>query len=128
MALIDLLHTGISIADNITRSGKLQTTVKYERSTTDAWGTITLAAPVDLLATVDWRRSVVRTKAGELTASRVIIQFLDIPAVLAATENKGFDDQDVFTLPDGTTGPILDISGFFDPTTKMPVSPEVILG
>lgn len=35
---------------------------------------------------------------------------------------------DEFTLPDGSTGPILKITGLVDPTTGQPYAPEVYLG
>jgi len=53
---------------------------------------------------------------------------LDIAALVAATNGAGIDDHDVIVLPDGTTGPILDMSGFIDAGTGHPIATEVFLG
>lgn len=127
MSLINTLRSAVAVADKVTKP--LQSSVSYERRTgQDAFGTPTYAAAVDLDALIDWKARQVRTPAGLLTVSRAVITFLDADALSAATGGAGIDDNDKLTLPDGTTGPILDLGGFIDPGTGVPVATEVFLG
>lgn len=127
MSLLDVLRTGVRIADDVTKS--VQSTVTYERYlSTDAYGTKTYGAGVSMKAIVDWTRRQVRTPSGVLSVSRATVTFLSIADVVVATSGDGFDDNDKITLPDGTTGPILDMMGFIDAGTTHPVATEVALG
>lgn len=127
MSLLDTLRTGVKIVDKVTKP--LQPTVTYRRATgNDGYGNVTFAAPVSLRAIVDFARKQVRTPSGELTVTRATIDLLDVAAVVAATNGQGIGNDDQFTLPDGDTGPILDISGFIDAGTGNPVATTVMLG
>jgi hypothetical protein len=128
VSLLDVVRSAVKIADSVTKP--LQATVTYERATVsdDNYSTKTYAAPVPLRAIVDWNQKPVRTQTGEMTVTRVTISLLDVAAVSAATGGTGIDDDDRFTLPDGTTGPILDLGGFIDAGTGHPVATEVMLG
>ena len=127
MSLLDVLRSGVRIADQVTKP--LQASVSFARYlSTDAYGTKTYAAPRTLKAIVDWKQRQVRTSTGVLSVSRASVIFLDIVALVAATGGDGVDDNDVITLPDGTTGPILDMSGFIDAGTTHPLATEVYLG
>jgi len=83
---------------------------------------------VDIHAIVDWKQKHLRTQGGELTVSRASVLFLDVNELKAATNNEGIDDNDIITLPDGTTGPIIDMAGFIDAGTGRPFATEVFLG
>jgi hypothetical protein len=127
MSLLDALRSGVKLADKITKP--LQATVTYEReASNDGYGAITYASPVTLRAVVDFASKMVRTPSGELTVTRATIDLLDIAAVVAATNGEGIGNNDRFTLPDGDTGPILDISGFIDAGTGHPIATTVMLG
>lgn len=127
MSLLDALRAGVKLADKITKP--LQATVLYEReSAEDEYGATTRNAPVPLRAIVDFGRKQVRTATGELTVTRATIDLLDIDAVVAATAGEGIGNNDRFTLPDGDTGPILDISGFVDAGTGHPIATTVMIG
>jgi hypothetical protein len=127
MSLLDTVRLGVRLADKITKP--LQATVTYERSTgTDGYGSPTYDSAVELRAIVDFARKQVRTPQGELTVTRATIDLLDIAAIVAATNGEGIGNNDRFTLPDGDTGPILDISGFIDAGTGQPVATTVMLG
>lgn len=127
MSLLDVLRQGVKIADTVTKP--LQATVQFYRMIRiDGRGTKTYAAPVPLLAIVDWKQKQLRTQAGVLSVSRASVTFLDIAALTAATAGNGIDDSDKIVLPDGTTGPILDMSGFIDAGTTLPLATEVFLG
>lgn len=127
MSLLDALRAGVRIADGITKP--LQATVIYERVTAvSGSGDRTYASPVQLRAIVDFTRKMVRTPAGEMTVTRATIDLLDIDALVAATDGEGVGNNDKFTLPDGDSGPILDISGFVDAGTGHPIATTVMLG
>jgi len=127
MALIDILRKGVKIADKVTKSA--QSNVTYYRYTgTDGFGNESFASPATLKAVVDWKQKQVRTLDGVLSVSRASVMFIDIDALKLATNNAGIDDHDKIILPDGTTGPILDMAGFIDPGTAIPLATEVFLG
>lgn len=132
MSLLDVLRSGVSIADSVTRP--LQATVQYRHFlSADGQGASLYDPPMDqpaleLVAIVDWRQKSLRTMTGELSVSRASVLFLNIAALVAATGGEGIDDGDIIVLPDGTTGPILDMTGFIDAGTGHPVATEVFLG
>lgn len=127
MSLLDVLRTGVKIADNVTKS--VQADVKFEKYVSGTGeGDKSYTPAVFLKAIVDWKQKQVRTMSGVLSVSRASVMFLDIAALKTATNNEGIDDHDKITLPDGTTGPILDMSGFIDAGSGHPVATEVFLG
>lgn len=127
MSLLTTVRSAVEIANKITRP--LQPTVTYERMTgDDDYGLKTYAAPVSLHAIVEYKSKQVRDQSGVLTVSRAIITLLDIAEVIAATGGAGIGNNDKFTLPDGDTGPTLDIGGFVDAGTGNPVATEIMLG
>ncbi|MFI5222671.1 MAG: hypothetical protein ACHQX3_00250 [Nitrospirales bacterium] len=127
MSLLDVIRGGVKIADDVTKP--LQGLVTYVRFLgSDAYGAPEFAAPVQLRAIIDYTSSQVRTPEGILTVSRASIMLLDINAVLAATADLGVDNNDRFFLPDGDTGPILDIRGFVDAIRGIPVATEIMIG
>ncbi|MES2360044.1 MAG: hypothetical protein V4529_17015 [Gemmatimonadota bacterium] len=126
MSLLDVLRGGVAIANKVTRP--LQATVMYQRKTTaDGYGP-TLAAAVPLHASVDYKKVQVRTQDGTLSTTRSIVTLLDIAEVVAATAGLGIGTEDRFTMPDGSSGPILDLGGFIDAGTGHPIATEVMLG
>ena len=127
MSLLNVVRSAVKVADSVTKP--LQATVSYERKTgQDTFAQPTYATAVDLEAIIDWKSRQVRTATGILTVSRAVITFLDAAALSTATSTNGIDDNDKLTLPDGTTGPILDLGGFIDPGTGIPVATEVFMG
>jgi RNase P/RNase MRP subunit POP5 len=81
-----------------------------------------------LQAIVDWKQRQLRTQEGILSVSRASVAFLNVQALSTATNGEGVNDEDIIVLPDGTTGPILDMGGFIDAGTGHPVATEVYLG
>jgi hypothetical protein len=128
MSLLDVLRSGVKIADSVTKS--LQCFVTFEKYVLDAdgYGTEGYLPSVQLRAIVDWRQKQVRQMDGVLTVSRASILFLDVAAVATATGGEGIGNFDKITLPDGDTGPILDMAGFVDAGTAQPVATEVFIG
>lgn len=127
MSLLNVVRSAVAVADKVTRP--LQALVTYERKTgEDDYGKDTYAAAVQLHAIVDYKSRQVRTLQGELTVTRAVITLLNIAEVTAATGGNGITNYDKFTLPDGDTGPILDLAGFVDAGTGNPIATEVLLG
>jgi hypothetical protein len=127
MSLLDTLRIGVKIADQVTKP--LQATVTFERFlTSGVSGDKSFASPVSMRAIVDWKQKQLRTPQGILSVSRASVTFLDINEMVSATSGEGVSDNDKITLPDGTTGPILDMSGFIDAGTGHPIATEVFLG
>ncbi len=128
MSLLDVLRSGIKVADKVTKP--LQAIVMYSRETgpsTSGYGGA-YAPAVPLHAIIDYRAVQVRTKDGVLSATRATITLLNIDEVVAATGGLGIGNNDVFVLPDGDTGPTLDLSGFIDAGTGNPIATTVMMG
>ena len=127
MSLLDVLRSGVRIANTVTRP--IQALVTYERYLSDdGYGSPVYAPAVPLHAIVDFTSKQVRTGEGVLTVTRATIDLLDINEVVKATDGEGIGDIDKFILPDGDTGPILDLSGFVDAGTTHPIATTVMLG
>lgn len=132
MSLLDVVRAGVKIADGITKP--LQPTVSFWHFVSaDGEGAKTYSPDlastgVQLRAIVDYVSKQVRTQSGELTVSRATITLLNIAEVVAATGGDGIGNDDVFVLPDGDTGPLIDISGFIDAGTGNPIATTVMLG
>lgn len=128
MGLLDILRSGIKIADKVTKD--LQATVTYQRAVapTDGYGTFTYPTSVSLRAIVDYRARPVRGNDGVMTVTHATIDLLDVEALAAATADEGVGPHDKFILPDGSTGPVLDVAGFVDRGTGKPIATTVMLG
>jgi hypothetical protein len=127
MSLLDVVRSGVALANKITRD--LQPVVSYQRLvSTDGEGAKTYAAAVPLHAIVDYTSKQVRTQGGVMTVTRATIDLPDVKEIIVATGGAGIGNDDVFTLPDGDTGPILDIGGFIDAGTGNPVATKVMIG
>lgn len=132
MSLLTTLRSGVKIADKITKP--LQPTVSFRHYVGSDWQGAKIYDPpiaspaAELRAIVDWKQRQVRTLQGVLSVSRASIMFLDVAEIAAATGGDGIDDNDLIILPDGTTGPILDMSGFIDAGTGQPLATEVFIG
>jgi hypothetical protein len=127
VSLLDVLRSGVAIADKILKP--LEADVSLERYIgTDGYGSDAWAPAVTMKAICDWKQEQVRTLAGSLTVSRVVVTFIDIKEMVEKTNGEGISDQDKITLPDGTTGPILDMAGFIDAGTGKPLATDVYLG
>jgi hypothetical protein len=132
MSLLDVLRSGVLIADSVTKP--LQPEVGFRHFVSvDGEGAKTFnppltAPPATIQAIVDWKQKHLRTSEGELTVSRASVMFLNVEEVKRVTNNQGVSDEDIIILPDGTTGPIIDMGGFIDAGTGQPFATEVFLG
>jgi hypothetical protein len=126
MSLLDVLRSGVAVADSILKP--LQADVSVERYLgTDGYGTDLWAPAVLMKALVDYTTRAPDTYSGDPFV-KVILTFIDINEMVAKTDGKGINDQDKITLPDGVTGPILNLAGFMDAGTGRLLATEVFLG
>lgn len=87
------------------------------------------ADPVTLKALVEKKQKLVKTLDGQMKMSVAYIAILQEVTPNGATgRTEPIDLQDKFILPDGTSGTILSVSGFFDGGTGVPFYSEVYLG
>ena len=128
MSLLDTLRQAVKIADIQTKAIQATVTLQHVAGPPDEFGTQAYTDPTTLVAIVDWKQKQLRTVSGVLSVSRASVMFLDVAAVAAATNGEGIDDHDIIVLPDGSTGPILDMAGFIDAGTGQPLATEVFLG
>jgi len=117
VGLADVVRAAVAVADSITAS--LQSTVQHypwvrDGSNGRVWGSATPRAAV-----VDLSPKLIRTSDGSVVQRRAVVIF---PRAVSV------DPRDKIVLPDGTTGPIVDVSGAADPSTGRPYAPEVSIG
>jgi len=130
MALLDTLRAGVETLNKITRTGKLQTAVSYQRVTArDAYGAASaFSSPVPLKAIIDFTGRPVRNKEGITVMATATLTFLSVSEVAAATNNAGVDEDDQFTLANGRVSKVVSIGGFMDSITYGPIPLTVYLG
>lgn len=128
MALDSLIRRGVAVADRLTAS--LQPDVTHEAWTgQDGYGAATYAAGVARAAIIEQKQRLHRTSNGREVVTKAKITILrPITPNGAAGRTEPIDVRDRFTLPDGSTGPIVDIGGFTDAGTGRPYFAEVWLG
>lgn len=113
-----LVRGGVAIANKLTASLQPEVTV-IKAASTDVAGDVTPGATYHWPALVDWKAERRRTPEGTEVTSRAVITF---------TEPRPITEEDTIILPDGTTGPILDLGGFVDKGTGRPFVLDVYLG
>lgn len=128
MGLQDIVRSGVALAHGVTDS--LQDTVQhYPWTGHDKFGKPTYGAAVVRKGLVEYRAELRRNPNGQETMQRAVVTFLTpITANGAAGRQEPIDLRDKLVLPDGTTGPILDIQGLNDPGTQRPYLYVVALG
>lgn len=119
MGFAKLIRDGVALANKMTEDIQAKVIHRAYLSSTGS-GKKLYSPDVSRPAIVDWEQRQIRTLSGNLSVSRATVTFLD-PSVVV-------DDNDIIILPDGTTGPILDMSGFIDSGTGHPYLTKVFLG
>jgi len=129
MGLDATIRSAVALANRVTAS--LQVSVSHAPWTgpgadgTGAWGTATARQAI-----VDDSYRQHRLPTGEIVSCAAKLTFVQpIDANGATGRREPLDPRDVFTLPNGHTGPVVDIpSGPLDPTTGRPYFGAVVLG
>lgn len=133
MALSDLIRTGVKLAHQITKDGKIQETVSLHRwRSSDADGVHTYATAVTLTALVEHKRKAIRRVDGTdimSTASATILTDIAPLSPAVTGRKEPVDERDKLVLADGSTGPIVATDGGLkDPKTTRPYLVQVFLG
>jgi hypothetical protein len=128
MGFDDLVRDGIALAKTLTAD--LQDNITLQRWTgTDGYNKPTYADPVTHEVLIEHKMRQHRLPTGEIVQTRAKVTWLHpLTAHGAAKRKEPIDPRDKITLPDGRTGPILDVQGLVDPATGYPYMPEVYLG
>lgn len=131
MALVDTLRSGVATARAITLSFHVNVTIQQWIGQ-NSFGKAEYADTLTLKALVEQKSKSFKTRDGQEAVSKSYIAILEpiTPATPTGdnTRENPIDERDVITLPDGTTGPILDVTGFLDGGTGVPFFSEIYLG
>jgi hypothetical protein len=132
MALNDTIAKVVGIANKVTKD--LQGAIShYPWIAQNAFGSVQSQSPFGqpiirngiIQQQGRWRQ----IANGNMVFTYAHIVFLEPFAHIEAPNRKNpIDPRDRLVLPDGTTGPIVDIDGLFNPGTKSPYFCEVWLG
>jgi len=117
MSLASLIQNGVSVANTLTTA--LQATVTHKSyASNDKYNKPTYNT-TSRTAIVDRNQKWVRDARGQEKLSLAKLTF-PYPVTI--------NERDLFTLPDSTEMPILNIKGVVDPTTNAEYAVEVFLG
>ena len=135
MGLETTIRKGVAIADKLTKSLQVAVTHKRWTGTDSEGGEDVLDFGVSLKAIVEFKTKFLRRTGGqqyntaEESIQRATITIIGpITDFVANGRTNPIDVRDQFILPDGSSGPILNIEGVVDPLTGSPYSYEISLG
>lgn len=129
MGYEDIIRNGVATADRLTKS--LQPRVKLRRwQSGGGYEGEKFAAPIYVRAIVNMELRDHHTGSGQVIATRAHIMVLER---IGREGNVGriepVDRRDEITLPDGSTGPIVEVGGpGIDPDTNLPYLVEIWIG
>jgi hypothetical protein len=128
MELGEIIRDAVAIAHTETES--IQATVLHHAwIAEDSHGTDTFAPPVSLTALVVQRQEPRMSASGVAISTRAKLTFLQpVPANGAPGRIEPIDTRDRFTLPDGSSDQVVDVSGLIDKDTGRPFTTVVYLG
>jgi len=123
--LAGIVRNAVGIANSVT--GSLQAIVMHEPWIgSDKYGKPIYDNPVPRPALVDRRTASI---GGQQIVQNTSVTFIyPIQPQGAADRQEPVDPRDRITLPDGWTGPIVNVNGLVDPLTGMPYLYQVSLG
>jgi len=119
-----------AIATISTATADLQATVAHAAWTgKDGYNKPSFAAPVSRQALVEMKQRLRRLPNGQEVLQQAAVTFIGpISANGATGRREPVDPRDTITLPNGYSGPILNVEGLIDPTTNRPFMVQVWLG
>ena len=128
MGLDTIIRNGIALADSLTAS--LQVAIDhYAWISNGTYAEATYATVVSRQAIVEFKQRLYRLASGQEVLQRASIMFIrPIAANGASGRREPIDPRDKIVLPNGYTGPILDVIGIVDPNTDAPYILKVVLG
>lgn len=128
MGLASIISNALATADIITAD--LQPVVSFEAWIgNDGAGGNTYAAAIPTKAIVENKMRLMRDTQGEDKETTHLITIIrPIAPNGAANRSEPIDPRDRFTLPDGSTGPIIAIEGLINRATNAPFFAQIWLG
>jgi hypothetical protein len=129
MAFDSIIRNGVKLAERLTRSLQVEVEVRrwvggggYEGES--------YAAPIFPRAIVDMRLTDHHTSSGQVIVTKAHVMILEeLPPEGAEQRIEPIDRRDHVTLPNGQSGPIVDVGGAgIDPTTGLPFTTEFWIG
>ena len=125
----DILRSGVAIVDSLTKG--VQVNITHEAWVDqDGHGDPVLANPVTLRAVLDLNRKQQRQDDGTIITIMATVTIVgDVAPNGAAGRLEPIDPRDIITLPDGTTGPIIQTApnSVVDPITGRGFIHEIVL-
>jgi hypothetical protein len=105
-------------------------TIQFWIQDTDVYGTGEWSQPVAFQAVVERIQKMVKKSDGQEAMAASYIAFLEEipPRGTGGDRKEPLDPRDIITLSDGTTGPILTMTGLMDQATSAMYLIEVFLG
>lgn len=127
MGLSDIIRSGVKTIDTVTKS--LQPTVTHRAwKSADVYGSPVFASPKSYKAVVEQKQELRKTSSGQLVMTKASVMIIQpVPPDGAPGRVEPIDPRDIITLPDGTTGKIVDVQGFVDEKTDHPYFSEIYL-
>jgi hypothetical protein len=128
MGLDSVVRSVVATANAVTSS--LQATVQHAAWTGNLQdGTDSFATAVPLQALVEFKQRLRRLSTGREVMQQAVVTFIGpVTANGTAGRREPIDPRDQITLPNGYSGPILDVEGLVDPSTSAPYLVSVVLG
>lgn len=128
MGLSDIVRSGIATANSLTAN--LQDEVLHEPWIgNDKFGKPMYGIGVSRPALVERKAANRFGNNGQVIVQNAQVTFIyPISPNGAARRQEPVDPRDRITLPDGWTGPIVNVQGLVDPSTGLPYMTEVSLG
>lgn len=134
MSLASLVRNMVAVANDVTRDLQMPVThlawIGEDGYGDPTYDVATLGADGGpLMAVVEQALQQHRLPTGQAVETKAHLVFVQpVPPNGTSGRQEPFDTRDSITLPDGTTGPIVDIKGPYDPGTGRPFITEVWLG
>ena len=128
MGLDATIRAAISVIS--TATADLQATVAHAAWTgKDGYNKPTFATPVSRQALVELKQRLRRLPNGQEVLQQAAVTFIGPISPNGATgRREPIDPRDSITLPNGYSGPILDVQGLVDPSTNRPFMVSVVMG
>jgi hypothetical protein len=128
MGLSDVVRSAMKVANKVTKDLQPQITIQrwiggggYEGEQ--------YASPIQVDAVVNVRLQDHHTASGQVVSTRAHVMILQpLPAEGSEGRIEPIDRRDIITLPDGSSGPIVEVGGFTDRKTGMPFYHEIWIG
>jgi hypothetical protein len=122
VGLAGVIRSGVAAANAATADAQVDVTWEAWIGPDGGFGKQAYAPAVSLKALVTMNPSITRSSAGQVPNILASVTFLDpVPPNGAAGRKEPIDTRDVITLPDGSTGPIVSVSGgLLDSATDLP--------